>query len=194
MSPTKSLLFQMENNNTIDVIIEIEKNTATKYEFDKSSGRYRVDRVCKSPFVYPYAYGYIPNTLAEDNDELDIFIICDFHIIRGSIIKTRILGVIYMEDEKGIDHKVIVVPSEDVCKGWWSDYTTLEDLPKSYYDNLIYFLDHYKDNEEGKFTTIHGNGSPKEARDEIIKSVNMYNDRLKQKKEKDNQLRRPIWC
>jgi inorganic pyrophosphatase len=185
-SPTEELVQCLQKTNTVDVIIEIEEKTATKYEFDKNTGRYRVDRVCKSPFVYPYAYGYIPNTLAEDSDELDIFIICDFHIIRGSIIKSRILGVIYMEDEKGVDHKIVVVPDDSVCKGWWSDYNTLNDLPKTYYDNLVYFLDHYKDNEEGKFTTMHGKGTPEEATEEIIKSVNMFTDDLNKKIEKDN--------
>jgi inorganic pyrophosphatase len=119
-----------------DVFIEISKDSNIKYEYDKESGGIRLDRVLKSSMVYPENYGYIQNTLADDGDALDIILIADYPLVPGSFVKSRIIGVLDMEDEKGIDHKVIVVP--DTCVDSTYEYVNdIDDLPQSRLNSFL---------------------------------------------------------
>ena len=131
----------------VDVIVEIPYNTFIKYEFDESLNKMRCDRILNTSMLYPGNYGYIPNTLAGDGDPLDILMVCDYPIYPGIIVNTKIIGVLIMEDEKGIDEKVIVVPSPEVDQNY-KDVNELEDLPKVTISKIKHFFQHYKDNEK----------------------------------------------
>jgi inorganic pyrophosphatase len=100
-------------NKKIRVYIEIEKNSNIKYEFNKENNKLEIDRILDPPFVYPYAYGFIPNTLAMDGDDLDILIITDKNLKNDNFYDVYIIGVLIMEDEKGMDEKVLCVLEED---------------------------------------------------------------------------------
>ena len=106
----------MATNQKISVYVEIEQNSNIKYEFDKKQGKLIVDRILDEPYVYPYAYGYIPNTLADDNDELDILIITNKECKNDSYYDVYIIGCLIMEDEKGMDEKILCVFEEDYNK------------------------------------------------------------------------------
>jgi len=137
----------------VDVIIEIPYNTFIKYEFDDKIGKMRCDRILNTAMLYPGNYGYIPNTLAGDGDALDILLICDYPIYPGVVVKSKIIGVLIMEDEKGIDEKVIVVPALEVDINY-SDVNELSDLPKVTVSKIKHFFEHYKDNETTKWCKV----------------------------------------
>ena len=115
-------------NKLVDVVIEIPYNTFIKYEFDDKIGKMRCDRILNTAMLYPGNYGYIPNTLAGDGDALDILLVCDYPIYQGVMVKSEIIGVLIMEDQKGIDEKVIVVPASEVDSNY-NDVDKLSDLP-----------------------------------------------------------------
>lgn len=140
--------------NTIDAIIEVPKNTNLKYEFDKKSNMIRLDRILHSSMIYPYNYGYIPNTLAGDGDPLDIMIISEFKIYPNTVISCRIIGVLVTEDEKGMDEKILAVPAESVDPSY-NNINEYTDLDKSILQKIEYFFTHYKSNEPNKWIKIH---------------------------------------
>ena len=100
--------------NHIDALIEIPFNSFIKYEFDKENNIMRCDRILNTSMIYPGNYGYIPNTLAKDGDELDVLVLSNFPLHPGTVIESKIIGVLMMEDEKGIDEKIIAVPSQNI--------------------------------------------------------------------------------
>ena len=142
-------------SKTIDVIIEIPYNTFIKYEYDEESHKIRCDRILNTSMLYPGNYGYIPDTLAGDGDPLDILLVCDYPIYPGVIVETKIVGVLIMEDEKGMDEKVIVVPSDKIDENY-KDIVELEDLPRSTLGKIKHFFTHYKDNETDKWCKVIG--------------------------------------
>ena len=154
---------------TVEAVIEIPKDTNVKYEFDYDFELLRVDRILNVPFVYPSHYGYIPKTLAEDGDCLDVLIISDFNLIPGCIIKGKVIGVLLMEDEKGIDHKIICVPADDVDKKSTTTQS-LDDINSSHLKKIEYFFEHYKDLEKDKWVKVIRWGTIQEAQDIITKS------------------------
>ena len=139
----------------IDAIIEIPYNTNVKYEFDEELKMMRCDRKLGTCMIYPGNYGYIPNTLAGDGDALDILVVCDYPLYPGTVINSRIIGVLLMEDEKGQDEKIIAVPSEEVdpC---YKNIKELSDLSPGIKDKIFNFFQHYKDNdtELGKWCKV----------------------------------------
>ena len=130
----------------LDVIIEIPYNTAMQY---------------------PGNYGYIPNTKAMDNDALDILMLCDYPIYPGTIVNCRVIGVLLMEDEKGLDEKVLVVPSEKVDPNY-VHYQDLEDLPKILTSKIKHFFTHYKDMETEKWVKVQGFKNKEYANKKLI--------------------------
>ena len=109
----------------IDIIIEIPKNSRIKYEKDELTGKIRCDRYLRTPFNYPYNYGYIPNTLAPDNDPIDVFVLMDEPLYPGTIISVTILGAFKMIDNGESDDKMIAIPSEKL--NFPEKYTIMED-------------------------------------------------------------------
>ena len=138
---------------TINAIIEIPYNTFIKYEYDHNHKRMRCDRILNTAMLYPSNYGYIPNTLAQDGDALDILVVCDYPIYPGTIIEVKILGVLIMTDEKGLDEKIIAVPSDNVDLNFKS-INKLDDLSPILIIKIKHFFEHYKDNEINKWCKV----------------------------------------
>ena len=128
----------------IRVYIEIEKNSNIKYEFNKENNKLEIDRLLNPPFVYPYAYGFIPNTLAMDGDDLDILIITDKNLKNDNFYDVYIIGVLIMEDEK-----VLCVLEEDYIN--INNIYNLDDETKN---NIFCFFENYKKNTPGKWSRV----------------------------------------
>jgi inorganic pyrophosphatase len=135
----------------IQVYIEIERGSNIKYEFDKKENKLLIDRILPDSYVYPYAYGFIPNTLAMDGDDLDILVITDNHLEKDKYYTVFIVGVLIMEDEKGMDEKIICVLEEDATK-----IQNLIDLDKQVLDKIHWFFSNYKKNTYGKWSKVFG--------------------------------------
>ena len=155
----------------INVIIEIPANSdPVKYEVDKDTGALMVDRFMATAMFYPCNYGYIPNTLSEDGDPLDVLVPTPYPLINGAVIKCRPVGVLKMEDESGIDAKLIAVPV-DKLSVIYRDVKEATDLPALLLQQIEHFFEHYKDLEKGKWVKVQGWADAAEAKAEIIKSV-----------------------
>lgn len=136
----------------VDVYTEIEKHSNLKYEYDKSAGKLVLDRVLPYPYFYPYAYGFIPNTLAADGDDLDVLILTDRQDLKiDTHYKVHIIGVLNMEDEKGMDEKILCVLEEDSIT--IRDITDLSELVKS---DIHWFFSNYKNKTDGKWSGVMG--------------------------------------
>jgi len=133
----------------VKVYIEIEKDSNVKYELNKETNTLEVDRILPYPYYYPYSYGFITNTLAMDNDELDALIITDKKIERDRFYDAYIVGVLIMSDEKGLDEKVLCVLEEDYYK-----IKDLEDFPQETLDNVHWFFSNYKSKTPGKWSKV----------------------------------------
>jgi inorganic pyrophosphatase len=133
--------------------IEISKNSNIKYEFDETNNSLVLDRILPNSNVFPYNYGYIPNTLAPDGDPVDIILLSSHQLIPGCIIKIRIIGGIETSDEQGQDDKIICVLDEKVDKEN-NHIKDIDDVTETMLTNIIYFLSHYKDNDANKFINI----------------------------------------
>jgi inorganic pyrophosphatase len=153
---------------TIEVMIEIPKGSRNKYEFDHDRNVMRLDRRLFTATVYPADYGFIPDTLAEDGDPLDVLVLTSEPTFPGCYIRVRPLGVFWMRDEKGPDAKVISVIAGD------PDYERvrdINDLPKHLLDEIEHFFDVYKDLEPDKSTLTGGFEGTGAARKVIDESV-----------------------
>jgi len=137
--------------NKINVYIEIEKGSNIKYEYDKTKKELIIDRILDEPYVYPYAYGFIPNTLAQDNDELDVLIITDKKIENNKYYDVFIIGSLVMEDEKGMDEKILAVFEED-----YSTIKDIDDLDDKIKDSIYTFFSEYKKKSIGKWSRVMG--------------------------------------
>ena len=131
------------------VYVEISKNTNIKYEFDKDLNALICDRILFTPFMFPFNYGFIPNTLSGDGDPLDAIVYMSESLVPGSYIKCRIIGALETEDEKGNDTKIILVPINKVSPHE-SNIKKIDDLPEIFIEKIIYFYTHYKDLEKKK--------------------------------------------
>lgn len=125
--------------NDINVVIEIpggsNGGSPVKYEIDKESGALFVDRIVNVPMFYPAAYGFVPNTLHEDGDPVDVLVYTAVDLIPGSVIRCRLVGVLHMEDDGGLDDKLIALPITKVDP-FQAEIETLEDLPQRFRDRL----------------------------------------------------------
>lgn len=160
--------------NEINVIIEIPMNGApVKYEVDKESGALFVDRFMMTAMFYPANYGYIPKTLSEDGDPVDVLVVTPVPLISGSVIRCRVVGMLKMTDESGVDAKLIAVPTPKLSKSY-NNINTYQDLPQSLLKSIEHFFKHYKDLEEGKWVQIEGWEGIEAAHSEILNSVARY--------------------
>ncbi|RZA06867.1 MAG: inorganic diphosphatase [Moraxellaceae bacterium] len=157
--------------NDIYVVIEIPANSdPIKYEIDKDSDALFVDRFVGTPMFYPANYGYIPNTLSDDGDAADVMVITPYPVVAGSVIRCRPVGMLRMEDESGIDAKIIAVPHEKLTP-MYKNVQEHTDLPELLLKQMEHFFTHYKDLEPGKWVKISGWGDSDEAKQEILKSI-----------------------
>ena len=160
--------------NEINVIIEIPMHgEPVKYEVDKESGALFVDRFLTTPMYYPTNYGYIPNTLSEDGDPVDVLVVTPIPLISGSVIRCRVVGMLRMTDESGIDAKLLAVPINKICK-MYESVKTYQELPQHLLLSVEHFFKHYKDLEEGKWVKVDGWEGPDVAKNEIMASVARY--------------------
>ena len=142
-----------------DVLVEVPKGSRNKYEMDHESGRLRLDRRLFTSVSYPADYGFVPETLAEDGDPLDVLVLLEEPTFPGCLIACRAVGVIHMRDEKGADEKILAVPVSDP-RSTWRD---LEDVPEYLLLEISHFFKIYKDLEPGKETEVLGSGDRADA-------------------------------
>lgn len=162
--------------NEINVIIEIPMHgEPVKYEIDKETGALFVDRFMTTAMFYPTNYGYIPHTLSEDGDPVDVLVIAPMPLISGAVIRCRVVGLLKMTDESGVDAKLLAVPINKLSK-MYKDVETYNDLPQPLLLSIEHFFKHYKDLEEGKWVKVEGWEGPEAAKKEIISSIARYNE------------------
>src|SRR5471032_1686266 len=160
--------------NDFNVIIEIPMNAdPIKYEVDKESGAIFVDRFMGTAMHYPCNYGYVPKTLSDDGDPVDVLVITPFPLIPGVVVRCRPIGVLKMTDESGEDAKVLAVPVDKVLS-IYSHWQKPEDLNELRLRQIQHFFEHYKDLEKGKWVKIDGWYGPEEAKAEILNGVASY--------------------
>ena len=157
-----------------NVIIEIPMLAAPiKYEVDKQTGAMFVDRFMATAMHYPCNYGYIPHTISDDGDPVDVLVVSPVPLITGVVVRCRPIGVLQMTDEAGGDAKVLAVPVDKLT----SLYTHIKssgDLPELATAQIAHFFQHYKDLEPGKWVKIEGWAGVEEAAREIMAGVANY--------------------
>ncbi|MBL7250318.1 inorganic diphosphatase [Alloalcanivorax sp. C16-2] len=159
----------------IYVAIEIPANAdPIKYEIDKDSNAIFVDRFMATPMFYPANYGYIPNTLSDDGDPMDVLVVTPYPVVPGSVIRCRPVGMLDMTDEAGKDTKVVAVPHTKLSK-LYDDVQEVTDLPALLLAQIKHFFENYKDLEEGKWVKVDGWKDAAAAKQEIVKSVEAFN-------------------
>lgn len=155
-----------------NVIIEIPAHAApVKYEMDKDSGALTVDRFLGTSMLYPANYGFIPHTLSEDGDPADVLVVSPFPIAYSALVKCRAIAVLRMEDESGVDAKILAVPTKKLCP-MYANIETISDFPELLIKQIEHFFTHYKDLEAGKWVKLTGWEDASAAKQEIIDSIN----------------------
>jgi inorganic pyrophosphatase len=157
----------------VDVLIEISKNSNVKYELDKEKNRIRVDRFLYTAMNFPFNYGFIPETLADDGDPVDVVVLSYAPIFPGSLIKVMPIGVLEMEDEAGQDEKIIAVPLKKIDP-FWGIYENIDDIPQIYKDQIKHFFENYKTLEPGKWVKIKNWLNKEKAEELINKALENY--------------------
>jgi len=158
----------------INVIIEIPAHgEPIKYELDKDTGAMFVDRFMSTAMHYPCNYGYVPHTLSEDGDPVDVLVVTPIPLITGVVVRCRPVGMLKMTDEAGIDAKVIAVPV-DKLTSLYTHVKSPDDLPQLLLKQISHFFEHYKDLEPGKWVKVQGWEGIDGARAEILSGVARY--------------------
>jgi len=168
--------------NDVNVIIEIPMNAdPIKYEVDKETGAVFVDRFMSTAMHYPCNYGYIPHTISDDGDPVDVLVLSPVPVITGVVVRCRPIGMLKMEDEAGGDAKLLAVPVDKLS----SLYRTIKsprDLPELTTAQISHFFQHYKDLEPGKWVKIEGWVGAEEAKKEILAGVERFRKAKKKPK------------
>lgn len=158
-----------------DVTIEIPAGSNNKYEIDHETGRLRLDRTLFSSMVYPVDYGFIPDTLGEDGDPLDAFVLLGAPVVPNVDVATRPVGVLRMTDEAGIDWKILCVPDGDPR---WANIQDVADVPQELLAKIEHFFAQYKELEPGKHADIAGWGGKAEAEQLVRDALARERDRV----------------
>jgi inorganic pyrophosphatase len=157
-----------------NVVIEIPMNgDPIKYEVDKDTGAIFVDRFMNTSMHYPTNYGYVPQTLAGDGDPVDVLVITPVPLIPGVVVPCRAIGILKMEDEAGVDGKVLAVPVDKVLS-LYTQWQKPEDMNPMRLKTIEHFFEHYKDLEKGKWVKVLGWDGPEAAHKEIMDGVAAY--------------------
>ena len=165
-----------------NVIIEIPMNAdPIKYEMDKETGAMFVDRFMGTAMHYPCNYGYIPRTIADDGDPVDVLVVTPFPLFAGVVVRCRPVGVLKMVDEAGGDAKLLAVPIDKILP-WYKHWQKPEDVQSERLAQIQHFFEHYKDLEKGKWVKVEGWGGPKEAIAEIMAGIANYKKAKKKPK------------
>ncbi len=154
-----------------NVIIEIPMNAdPVKYEIDKKSGALFVDRFMMTAMHYPANYGYIPQTIADDGDPVDVLVHTPFPLLPGVVLRCRAVGVLRMDDEAGGDAKLLAVPADEICP-LFVHWKNIDDVPEMRLKQIQHFFEHYKDLEAGKWVKILGWSGIDVAHQEILDGI-----------------------
>ncbi len=161
-------------NGEINVVIEIPTGSNHKIEWDREHACFMLDRVEPIAFAKPCNYGFIPQTIDEDGDELDVLMITDQPLTTGIWTKARVLGVMKFVDDGEVDDKIIAVPADDRNNG--DKYQTMDDLPKRLIEQIEFHFNHYKDLKKPGTTKVEKFADLKEAKKVIEKSIERYTE------------------
>lgn len=162
-------------NDIINVVVEIPTGSNHKIEWDRKNACFMLDRVEPIAFAKPCNYGFIPQTLDEDGDELDVLLITDQPLTTGIYTEARILGVMKFVDSDEVDDKIIAVPADDRNNG--NAYQTLEDLPKQLIKQIEFHFNHYKDLKKPGSTTVSGFEDITSAKTVIAAAIERWNQK-----------------
>ncbi|MCA8888282.1 MAG: inorganic diphosphatase [Parvularculaceae bacterium] len=155
----------------VNVIIEVPVGgQPIKYEMDKEAGALIVDRFLYTPMAYPGNYGFVPHTLSDDGDPIDVLVCNSRPLIPGCVINVRPLGVMMMEDNSGLDEKIIAVPSAHLSRRF-DGVENYSDLPDITLQQIEHFFEHYKDLEPGKWVKLGGWQDAATARKLIVEAI-----------------------
>ncbi len=160
--------------DSFESLIEIPKGCKAKYELDKETGLLRLDRVLYTSTVYPSNYGFIPRTLADDGDPLDVLVLCNEPIYPMTLIRSYPIGVINMIDGGAMDEKIIAIPFGDPT---FNGYKDIEELPKHVFEEMMHFFEVYKSLEHKK-TTVREIAHRPEAVKIVAKCIKMYDEMI----------------
>ena len=155
----------------VNVLIEVPTGgEPIKYEMNKDAGTMFVDRFLYTPMRYPGNYGFIPHTLSDDGDPIDVLVPNQRPIMPGAVMACRPIGVLTMEDEAGMDEKIIAVPTSKLTRRY-DEILEVKDLPDITMKQISHFFEHYKDLEEDKWVKIQGWGDAAKAREMIEEAI-----------------------
>ncbi|MBP1357106.1 MAG: inorganic diphosphatase [Sulfolobus sp.] len=160
----------------INVLIEIPLGSNIKYEYDEEEGIVKVDRVLYTSMFYPFNYGFVPGTLEEDGDPIDVLVISDYTLYPGTVIEARPVGILYMRDEEGEDAKIVAVP-KDKIDPTYSTIKDIIDVPQAIKNKINHFFEHYKELEPGKWVKVSGWGGVNEAKARINEAIKRANSK-----------------
>lgn len=161
-------------NGEINVVVEIPTGSNHKIEWDRKNACFMLDRVEPIAFAKPCNYGFIPQTLDEDDDELDVLLITDQPLTTGIYTTARILGVMKFVDSDEVDDKIIAVPADDRNNG--DRYQTLADLPAQLLKQIEFHFNHYKDLKKPGSTEVKEFADADEAKRIIAAAIKRWND------------------
>ena len=165
---------------SINVVIEIPEGSSVKYEADLESGAIFVDRFLHTATYYPFNYGFIPETKGTDGDPVDVLVLSHDSVYPMSVIRSRPIGVLVTEDEKGLDAKIIAVPNPGVDP-LYSSINSINQLPDLTKDQIDHFFIRYKEIEPNKFVKIHGWQGAEQAKKMIRKAITAYSEKKAKK-------------
>lgn len=161
--------------NTINVIIECPRGSKNKYEIDKETGLIKLDRAMKTSQDYPFDYGFVPQTLWEDNDPLDVIVLSTNKLSPGILVEARPVAVMRMIDCGEGDDKIIAVPKNDPR---WDGVKDMKDLNPHTLKEFKHFFETYKSIEDGKEVVIKKTEGKAKALEAVKKSLKMYKDKF----------------
>ena len=159
----------------VNVVVEIPTGSSHKIEWNRQLAAFQLDRVEPAIFAKPTNYGFIPQTLDEDGDELDVLLITHEPLSTGVFLEGRVIGVMKFEDDGEVDDKVVVVPADDRHTG--NAYTSLDDLPTQLKNQIEFHFNHYKDLKKPGTTTVTGWGDVAEAKKVVHEAIARWNNR-----------------
>jgi inorganic pyrophosphatase len=165
-----------EPQGDINVVVEIPKDSRIKYELDHQTGVLFVDRKLYTSMVYPFNYGFLPGTLEEDGDPVDVLLLGEESLFPLSVVRATPLGVLLTEDEEGKDSKIIAIPTPKVDPAY-SNIIQISDISASILEKVKHFFEHYKELEPGKFVKVVGYADKQVARQKINEAADRYSAR-----------------
>jgi len=162
-------------NGIVNIVNEIPQGSMLKIEWDRKRAAFMLDRVEPGIFAKPCNYGFIPQTLDEDGDELDVLLVCDEPVPTGVWMEAKVIGILNFEDDGEMDHKVVVVPADDRNTG--NSINSLDDLGDRWKQKIDHHFSHYKDLKKPGTTIVQGWGDVEDAKKMITESIERWNNR-----------------